>query len=261
MFQAFKQKTAELKDRTRQRFNTASEQGRKLRENVESLTGVDKARERYAQARNPIGGSSTAARLGGFSGAATAANSLSAAFSKIGSSPYKKTKETQEDTGAGDDNRVDVVQTPAYEQSPVAKHPTAPAAEDVLATLDPGFYLPEDEFDPIRHTLESITKKEVELTTELLHGEEEHLSQVVEAVSTKLAKEVLAHYGDFVAGMKSITELTDNLEQSFVIVKNGRRNLASAKDSVAGALKVAESRHAGSCTGMPGSGSKDTLEP
>ena len=41
--------------------------------------------------------------------------------------------------------------------------------------------------------------------------------------------------------MKSITELTDNLEQSFVIVKNGRRNLASAKDSVAGALKVAES--------------------
>ena len=43
MFQAFKQKTAELKDRTRQRFNTASEQGRKLRENVESLTGVDKA--------------------------------------------------------------------------------------------------------------------------------------------------------------------------------------------------------------------------
>ena len=241
MFQAFKQKTAELKDRTRQRFNTASEQGRKLRENMESLTGVDKARERYAQARNPIGGSSTAARLGGFSGAATAANSLSAAFSKIGSSPYKKTKETQEDTGAGDDNRVDVVQTPAYEQSPVAKHPTAPAAEDVLATLDPGFYLPEDEFDPIRHTLESITKKEVELTTELLHGEEEHLSQVVEAVSTKLAKEVLAHYGDFVAGMKSITELTDNLEQSFVIVKNGRRNLASAKDSVAGALKVAES--------------------
>ena len=112
MFQAFKQKTAELKGRTRQRFNTASEQGRKLRENVESLTGVDKARERYAQARNPIGGSSTAARLGGFSGAATAANSLSAAFSKIGSSPYKKTKETQEDTGAGDDNRVDVVQTP-----------------------------------------------------------------------------------------------------------------------------------------------------
>ena len=133
------------------------------------------------------------------------------------------------------------MQTPAYEQSPVAKHPTAPAAEDVLATLDPGFYLPEDEFDPIRHTLESITKKEVELTTELLHGEEEQLSQVVEAVSTKLSKEVLAHYGDFVAGMKSITELTDNLEQSFVIVKNGRRNLASAKDSVAGALKVAES--------------------
>ena len=56
MFQAFKQKTAELKDRTRQRFNTASEQGRKLRENVESLTGVDKARERYAQARIPSAG-------------------------------------------------------------------------------------------------------------------------------------------------------------------------------------------------------------
>ena len=66
MFKAFKEKTAELKDKAKQRMSMANEQGRRLRENVEVMTGVDKARERFAQARNPIGGSSTAARLGGF---------------------------------------------------------------------------------------------------------------------------------------------------------------------------------------------------
>ena len=64
MFKAFKEKTAELKDKAKQRMSMANEQGRRLRENVEVMTGVDKARERFAQARNPIGGSSTAARAG-----------------------------------------------------------------------------------------------------------------------------------------------------------------------------------------------------
>ena len=80
-----------------------------------------------------------------------------------------------------------------------------------------------------------------EFTTDTLHKEEDQLSTVVE-VSTLLSKQVLDHYGEFVQGMSNITELTNNLEQSFVIVKNGRRNLSSASDNVADALRIAESQ-------------------
>ena len=100
MFKALREKTkqrlteateraAELKDKAKQRFNDASEKGRKLRENVEVFTGVDKARESFAQAVNPVGGSSTAARLGAFSGAALDAEALRETFAKIGSEPYE----------------------------------------------------------------------------------------------------------------------------------------------------------------------------
>jgi hypothetical protein len=63
----------------------------------------------------------------------------------------------------------------------------------------------------------------------------------VEAVSTKIAKDVNEHYEDFVQGMRNITELTDGLEQSFVIVNNGRRNISFARESVGRAMRVAES--------------------
>ena len=64
---------------------------------------------------------------------------------------------------------------------------------------------------------------------DVLHKQEERLSNQVEAVSTKIAKDVNEHYGDFVQGMRNITELTDGLEQSFVIVNNGRRNISFAR--------------------------------
>ena len=62
MFKKFKEKTTELKDRAKKKVNDATEQSRRFRENMESITGVDKARERFAQSRNPIGSSSSAAR-------------------------------------------------------------------------------------------------------------------------------------------------------------------------------------------------------
>jgi hypothetical protein len=256
MFKALREKTAELKDKAKHRVSVATEKGRRLRENVESITGVDKARERFAQARNPIGGSSTAARLGGFSGAATAATTLSTAFSKIGSSPYASAAADPSsisnsgggaeagDSGVGD-AAAGVAGAGSDHEDDVARrsNSASSAADDLIATLVPGFYLPEDEFDPVRHVLQSLAEVDGagELTTEVLQKEEEQLSLVVEVVSTRLSKQVLDHYGDFVQGMNNITELTNNLEQSFVIVKNGRRNLSSASKSVAGALRVAES--------------------
>ena len=265
MFKALREKTAELKgkaaefkDKAKHRVNVATEKGRRLRENVESITGVDKARERFAQARNPIGGSSTAARLGGFSGAATAATTLSTAFSKIGSSPYASaaadpgtnstsgsgaepgivSKGAGADSGVGDP-AVDAADNAGSEWE---NNVASSAADDLIGTLEPGFYLPEDEFDPVRQVLQSLAEVDGgELTMEVLQKEEDRLSLVVEVVSTRLSKQVLDHYGDFVQGMNNITELTNNLEQSFVIVKNGRRNLSSARESVAGALHVAES--------------------
>ena len=89
-FQALKDKTTELKEKTKARLGVATVKGKQQRDNVESIAGVDKARERHAQSTKPPGEGSTATRHGAFSGAATAATSLSAAFSKIGSSPYKK---------------------------------------------------------------------------------------------------------------------------------------------------------------------------
>lgn len=267
MFKALREKTAELKDKAaelkdkaKHRVSAATEKGRRLRDNVESITGVDKARERFAQVRNPIGGSSTAARLGGFSGAATAVTTLSTAFSKIGSSPYASaaadrrsknksgsgaeadTSEDAPDLGGGHPSAVVAGADSESENNVAGSKITSSAADDLMETLEPGFYLPEDEFDPVRHVLQSIAELDAgELTTEVLQREEEQLSLVVEVVSTRLSKQVLDHYGDFVQGMNNITELTNNLEQSFVIVKNGRRNLSSARESVAGALRVAES--------------------
>lgn len=236
-FQALKDKTTELKEKTKARLGVATVKGKQQRDNVESIAGVDKARERHAQSTKPPGEGSTATRHGAFSGAATAATSLSAAFSKIGSSPYKKKGDERiveytEDASAGSST-----------QAPAEKHAEGvkSSVEDTLATLDQGFYLPEGEFDPVRHVLESISERDGDLTLEMLQKEEEQLSHVIEAVSTKLSREVLAHYDDFVQGMENISELTDNMEQSFVIVKNGRRNLTSAKESVSRALHVAES--------------------
>ena len=122
-------------------------------------------------------------------------------------------------------------------QSEVAQGSSSAPADEIISTLAPGFYLPESDFDPLRHVLQSIVETSGEFTTDTLHKEEDQLSTVVEAVSTLLSKQVLDHYGEFVQGMSNITELTNNLEQSFVIVKNGRRNLSSASDNVADALE------------------------
>lgn len=253
MFKALREKTkqrlseaseraSELKDKAKQRFSDASEKGRKIRENVEVFTGVDKARESFAQAVSPAGASSTAARLGAFSGAALDAEALRQAFAKIGSEPYQLIADDvdvsdafrRDSTDAGP--REDVAAIRRREQGS-----DAASAEEIVKTLHENFFLPEGDFDPLRHVLEAMSEADRDITVDVLHEQEERLSNQVEAVSTKLAKDVNAHYEDFVQGMRNISELTDGLEQSFVIVKNGRRNIASARESVGRAMRVAES--------------------
>ena len=252
MFKALREKTkqrlseateraAELKDKAKQRFNDASEKGRKLRENVEVFTGVDKARESFAQAVNPVGGSSTAARLGAFSGAALDAEALRETFAKIGSEPYELVDDDLEDSDASRRETTDA--GPRDDVAKVSRRAGAgaTAAEEIVKTLHEDFFLPEGDFDPLRYVLEGLSKADQDITTDVLHKQEERLSNQVEAVSTKIAKDVNEHYEDFVQGMRNITELTDGLEQSFVIVKNGRRNLSFARESVGRAMRVAES--------------------
>ena len=252
MFKALKEKTkqrlseateraAELKDKAKQRFNDASEKGRKLRENVEVFTGVDKARESFAQAVNPVGGSSTAARLGAFSGAALDAEALRETFAKIGSEPYELVDDDLEDSDASRRETTDA--GPRDDVAKVSRRAGAgaTAAEEIVKTLHEDFFLPEGDFDPLRYVLEGLSKADQDITTDVLHKQEERLSNQVEAVSTKIAKDVNEHYEDFVQGMRNITELTDGLEQSFVIVNNGRRNISFARESVGRAMRVAES--------------------
>lgn len=252
MFKALRDKTkqrlseateraAELKDKAKQRFNDASEKGRKLRENVEVFTGVDKARESFAQAVNPVGGSSTAARLGAFSGAALDAEALRETFAKIGSEPYELVDDDLEDSDAS--RRETTEAGPRDDVAKVSRRAGAgaTAAEEIVKTLHEDFFLPEGDFDPLRYVLEGLSKADQDITVEVLHKQEERLSNQVEAVSTKIAKDVNEHYEDFVQGMRNITELTDGLEQSFVIVNNGRRNISFARESVGRAMRVAES--------------------
>ena len=252
MFKALKEKTkqrlseateraAELKDKAKQRFNDASEKGRKLRENVEVFTGVDKARESFAQAVNPVGGSSTAARLGAFSGAALDAEALRETFAKIGSEPYQL---VDDDLDFSDASRRETTDAgPREDDAEVNRRVGAGAAsaEEIVKTLHEDFFLPEGDFDPLKYVLEGLSKSDQDITVDVLHKQEERLSNQVEAVSTKLAKDVNEHYEDFVQGMRNITELTDGLEQSFVTVKNGRRNISFARESVGRAMRVAES--------------------
>ena len=252
MFKALKEKTkqrlteateraAELKDKAKQRFNDASEKGRKLRENVEVFTGVDKARESFAQAVNPVGGSSTAARLGAFSGAALDAKTLRETFAKVGSEPYELVDDDLDYSDASRRETTEVGPHGNVAEDIQRVGAGAASAEEIVRTLHREFFLPEGDFDPLRYVLEGLSKSDHDITVDLLHKQEERLSNQVEAVSTKLAKDVNEHYEDFVQGMQNITELTDGLEQSFVIVKNGRRNISFARESVGRAMRVAES--------------------
>lgn len=252
MFKALKEKTkqrlteateraAELKDKAKQRFNDASEKGRKLRENVEVFTGVDKARESFAQAVNPVGGSSTAARLGAFSGAALDADTLRETFAKVGSEPYELVDDDLDYSDASRRETTEVGPHGNVAEDIQRVGAGAASAEEIVRTLHREFFLPEGDFDPLRYVLEGLSKSDHDITVDLLHKQEERLSNQVEAVSTKLAKDVNEHYEDFVQGMQNITELTDGLEQSFVIVKNGRRNISFARESVGRAMRVAES--------------------
>ena len=155
MFKALREKTkqrlseaseraSELKDKAKQRFSDASEKGRKIRENVEVFTGVDKARESFAQAVSPAGASSTAARLGAFSGAALDAEALRQAFAKIGSEPYQLIADDvdvsdafrRDSTDAGP--REDVAAIRRREQGS-----DAASAEEIVKTLHENFFLPE----------------------------------------------------------------------------------------------------------------------
>ena len=231
---------AELKDKAKQRFNDASEKGRKLRENVEVFTGVDKARESFAQAVNPVGGSSTAARLGAFSGAALDAEALRETFAKIGSEPYELVDDDLEDSDASRRETTEAGPRGRRCQGEPAGgsgcHRCGGNRQDPSRRL----FLPEGDFDPLRYVLE-VYQADQDITVDVLHKQEERLSNQVEAVSTKIAKDVNEHYEDFVQGMRNITELTDGLEQSFVIVNNGRRNISFARESVGRAMRVAES--------------------
>jgi hypothetical protein len=119
--------------------------------------------------------------LGGFSGAATAATSLSTVFSEIGSSPYASAAAGSspradsstsgvEDFGAAGAGTDDGTST--SDNGGAGGSAVASASDELLAALAPGYYLPEDEFDPVRHVLESMLEAhDGELTTELLQQE------------------------------------------------------------------------------------------
>ena len=169
------------------------------------FTRVDKARESFAQAVAPVGGSSARRRdLAPFQ-----EQLWTEALRKrlrIGSEPYEL---VDDDLDYSDALRRET--TDAGPREDVAKvnrrvGAGAASAEEIVKTLHEDFFLPEGDFDPLRYVLEDVSKSDQDITVDVLHKQEERLSNQVEAVSTKLAKDVNEHYEDFVQGMRNITE-------------------------------------------------------
>lgn len=105
---------------------------------------------------------------------------------------------------------------------------------EVVAELEEEFY--QEEFDPVRHVLENIPSKEIELT----YFEEKaalRLAQL-DKISEHLSRHVMEHYEQMVNGMHLVRELEKDLKVANVICMNGRRHLNSSRTEVSRDLIV-----------------------
>ncbi|EDQ90303.1 uncharacterized protein MONBRDRAFT_32036 [Monosiga brevicollis MX1] len=112
--------------------------------------------------------------------------------------------------------------------------PPVPPDEELLAKLDPAFS--DQETDIIRHSMNEFaadmpTREQIDERRKLKY-------QQLAAVSKKLSGLVLDHHKQFMTELARVTELSEQLQMTVVVCKNGRRLLNKAETAVSSSLEV-----------------------
>ncbi|KAK1409966.1 hypothetical protein QVD17_36497 [Tagetes erecta] len=107
-------------------------------------------------------------------------------------------------------------------------------SKEVLDELEEEFY--EEEFDPVRHTLENLPSEQSDLA--YFEGKASLRLLQLDKVTEKLSRQVMEHHEVMVKGMDLVGELEKDLKVANVICMNGRRHLASSRNEVSRDLIV-----------------------
>ncbi|KAI3799340.1 hypothetical protein L1987_34633 [Smallanthus sonchifolius] len=107
-------------------------------------------------------------------------------------------------------------------------------SNQVLEELEEEFY--EEEFDPVRHTLENLPSEESDLA--YFEGKAALRLLQLDKVTEKLSHQVMEHHEVMVKGMDLVGELEKDLKVANVICMNGRRHLTSSRNEVSRDLIV-----------------------
>ncbi len=99
--------------------------------------------------------------------------------------------------------------------------------EEILNSLPPGYY--QEGYDAITDTL---TKMPADFDDAYLDKLIEEKESVLEVLNGRLFTRVMNSYNAFVQGMTQIGELSNDLLQTTIMCKNGRRNLQMVKDKL-----------------------------
>ncbi|GJU37611.1 syndetin-like protein isoform X1 [Tanacetum coccineum] len=107
-------------------------------------------------------------------------------------------------------------------------------AGQALEELEEEFY--EEEFDPVRHTLENLPSEESDLA--YFEGKAALKLLQLDKVTESLSRQVMEHHEVMVKGMDLVGELEKDLKVANVICMNGRRHLTSSRNEVSRDLIV-----------------------
>ncbi|KAD7479670.1 hypothetical protein R6Q59_008468 [Mikania micrantha] len=107
-------------------------------------------------------------------------------------------------------------------------------SNQVLEELEEDFY--EEEFDPVRHTLENLPSEESDLA--YFEGKASLRLLQLDKITENLSRQVMEHHEVMVKGMDLVGELEKDLKVANVICMNGRRHLTSSKNEVSRDLIV-----------------------
>ncbi|XP_076887217.1 uncharacterized protein LOC143537306 isoform X2 [Bidens hawaiensis] len=107
-------------------------------------------------------------------------------------------------------------------------------SNQALEELEEEFY--EEEFDPVRHTLENLPYEESDLA--YFEGKAALRLLQLDRVTENLSRQVMEHHEVMVKGMDLVGELEKDLKVANVICMNGRRHLTSSRNEVSRDLVV-----------------------
>ncbi|XP_076921162.1 uncharacterized protein LOC143582500 [Bidens hawaiensis] len=107
-------------------------------------------------------------------------------------------------------------------------------SNQALEELEEEFY--DEEFDPVRHTLENLPYEESDLA--YFEGKAALRLLQLDKVTENLSRQVMEHHEVMVKGMDLVGELEKDLKVANVICMNGRRHLTSSRNEVSRDLVV-----------------------